>query len=136
MYIANPLNKEGMKLSDLTSPHPPISERIKILRAMAGGVSFTEYDNAYRKIRGGGGVISKTTAGAVGAVAIRQASPSVPGEMALAEKAARSREVSDMMLKLNQYKIVDCPCGAKWKVPPGYDQDSIYCTRCGRTLKV
>ena len=137
MYIANPLNKEGVKLSDLTSTHPPISERVRILRAMAGGASFVDYDNAYKKIHSGGsGVISKATVGAVGAVAMRQASPSVPGEMALAEKAARSREVSDMMLKLNQYKIVDCPCGAKWKVPPGYDQDSIYCTRCGRTLKV
>jgi heat shock protein HtpX len=135
MYIANPLNKEGMKLSDLTSTHPPISERVRILRAMAGGASFVDYDNAYRKIHGGG-VISKAVAGSVGAINIRPASPSVPGEMALAEKAARSREVSDMMLKLNQYKIVDCPCGAKWKIPPGYDEDTIQCTRCGRTLKV
>jgi len=135
MYIANPLNKEGMKLSDLTSTHPPISERVRILRAMAGGASFVDYDNAYRKVHGGG-VISKAVAGSVGAINIRQASPSVPGEMALAEKAARSREVSDMMLKLNQYKIVDCPCGARWKIPPGYDEDTIHCTRCGRTLKV
>jgi heat shock protein HtpX len=136
MYIANPLNKEGMKLSDLTSTHPPISERIRILRAMAGGASFTDYDNAYHKVHGRGSVISKTTAGAIGAVEIRQASPSAPGEMALSEKAARSREVSDMMLKMNQYRIVDCPCGAKWKVPPGYKEDSIYCTRCGRTLRL
>lgn len=135
MYIANPLNKEGMKLSDLTSTHPPISERVRILRAMAGGASFVDYDNAYKKVHGGD-VISKAVAGSVGAINIRQASPSVPGEMALAEKAARSREVSDMMLKLNQYKIVDCPCGAKWKVPPDYDTDTIQCTRCGRTLKV
>jgi heat shock protein HtpX len=135
MYIANPLNKEGMKLSDLTSTHPPISERVRILRSMAGGASFIDYDNAYRKIHGGG-VISKAVAGSVGEINIRQASPSVPGEMALAEKAARSREVSDMMLKLNQYKIVDCPCGARWKIPPGYDADTVQCTRCGRTLKV
>jgi len=39
MYIANPLkkNKKAAKLSNLTSTHPPISERIKILRTMAGG---------------------------------------------------------------------------------------------------
>ena len=106
MYIINPLNKEGMKLSDLTSTHPPISERIRILRAMAGGASFVDYDNAYRKIHAGQGVISKAAAGAVGAVGIRQASLSVPGEMAVAEKAARSREVSDMMLRAES--ISDC----------------------------
>jgi len=136
MYIANPLNKEGVKLSDLTSTHPPISERVRILRAMAGGASFVDYDDAYRKIRGGGGVISKATASSIGAVGIRQASPSVPGEMALTEKAARSREVSDMMLRLNQYRIVDCPCGARWKIPPGFKEDTITCTRCGRTIRL
>jgi heat shock protein HtpX len=136
MYIANPLNKEGVKLSDLTSTHPPISERIRILRAMAGGASFVDYDNAYRKIHSGQGVISKTTTAAVGAVGIREASLSVPGEMAVAQKAARSREVSDMMLRLNQYRIIDCECGARWKIPPGFKENSIYCTRCGRTLRL
>ncbi len=135
MYIANPLNKEGVKLSDLTSTHPPISERVRILRTMAGGASFVDYDNAYRKINGHD-VISKATAGAVGVVAIRQASPSVPGEMALAEKAARQREVSDMVLRMNQYRFVDCECGARWKIPPGFKDDSIVCTRCGRTIRL
>src|SRR4030042_672844 len=32
MYIANPLKKDGLALSNLTSTHPPIEERIKILR--------------------------------------------------------------------------------------------------------
>jgi heat shock protein HtpX len=135
MYIANPLNKEGRKLSDLTSTHPPISERVRILRAMAGGASFVDYDSAYRKVHGRG-VISKATASIVGAVGIRQASLSVPGEMAITQKAARNREVSDMMLRLNQYRFVDCPCGVRWKVPPGYNEDSIFCTRCGRTIKL
>jgi heat shock protein HtpX len=33
MYIVNPLQQAGMRLSDLTSTHPPISERVKILRS-------------------------------------------------------------------------------------------------------
>jgi heat shock protein HtpX len=135
MYIVNPLNREGMKLSDLTSTHPPISERIRILRAMAGGASYIDYDKAYRKITGHG-AISKAAAGTVGAVNIRQASLSAPGEMAVAEKAARHREVSDMMLRMNQYRIVDCECGAKWKIPPGFEDDKITCTRCGRTIRL
>jgi len=47
MYIVNPFRKKGLKASDLTSTHPPISERIRILRAMAGA-SFNNYDQAYR----------------------------------------------------------------------------------------
>lgn len=136
MYTVNPFRQEGMKASDLTSTHPPISERIRILRAMAGGASFVDYENAYRKMHPGKGIFSKATVGAVGAAGIRQASPSVPGEMALAEKAARNREVSDLMLRLNQYRTVDCECGARWKIPPGFKDDSVLCTRCGRRIRL
>jgi len=136
MYIINPLHKEGLQASDLTSTHPPISERVRILRAMAGGASFADYEKAYEKVHQGKGILSKAALGVVGAVGIRQASPSVPGEMALAEKAARSREVSDLMLRLNQYRTVDCECGARWKIPPVFKDDNILCTRCGRRIKL
>jgi heat shock protein HtpX len=44
MYIANPFKKKNqMKLADLTSTHPPISERIKILRNMTHGASIKDY---------------------------------------------------------------------------------------------
>src|SRR4030066_106294 len=53
MYIANPLKKKGMKLSDLTSTHPPISERIKILRGMmyGHGVNYNDYQKAFSTIK-------------------------------------------------------------------------------------
>jgi heat shock protein HtpX len=141
MYIINPLHKEGMKASDLTSTHPPISERVRILRAMAGGAAFANYNEAYSKVHKGRGILSQAAlAGAgAGAVGIRQATLSEPGAMApaaVSEKAARTREVSDMMQRLNNYKIVDCECGARWKIPPGFKGDSIRCTRCGRKLNV
>ena len=41
MYIINPFRKKGMQASDLTSTHPPLSNRIRILRAMAGA-SFND----------------------------------------------------------------------------------------------
>jgi heat shock protein HtpX len=57
MYIVNPFRKKGLKASDLSSTHPPISERIRILRAMSGA-SFGDYDQAYRQVhRGGKGII-------------------------------------------------------------------------------
>ncbi|MGD1119154.1 MAG: M48 family metallopeptidase [Dehalococcoidales bacterium] len=135
MYIINPLHKEGIKASDLTSTHPPISERIRILRAMAGGASYADYEKAYETVKSGKSILPK--AALVGdSVAIRQATLSEPGVAAITEKTARTREVSDMMQRMNNYKVVDCECGARWKIPPGFTDPTIRCTRCGRTLKV
>src|SRR3989338_6394809 len=47
LYIVNPLKKKGMKLSDLTATHPPISERVKILRSLTHGGNFTAYQEAF-----------------------------------------------------------------------------------------
>jgi Zn-dependent protease with chaperone function len=34
MYIENPLKEHRSKLNDLFSTHPPVEERIRLLRAM------------------------------------------------------------------------------------------------------
>jgi len=54
MYIVNPFRKKGLKFADLSSTHPPISERVRILRTMAGA-SFSNYDQAYRQVHQRGG---------------------------------------------------------------------------------
>jgi len=138
MYIINPLHKEGIKASDLTSTHPPISERVRILRTMAGGASFSDYEKAYRQVHSAGrGILSTAAVSGAGAVSVRPASPAEPGGVeSVSEKVTRTREVSDVMLRLNKYRTVDCTCGAKWKIPPGFPDDSILCTRCGRRLKI
>ncbi|MDD4873588.1 MAG: M48 family metallopeptidase [Dehalococcoidales bacterium] len=62
MYIINPFRKKGLSAGELTSTHPPIMERIRILRSMGGGASFVDYDKAYRHVhKGGGGVIPAAT---------------------------------------------------------------------------
>jgi heat shock protein HtpX len=138
MYIINPLHKEGIKASDLTSTHPPISERVRILRAMAGGASLSDYEKAYRQVHSAGkGILSAAAVTGAGAVNIRPASPAEQLNVeSTSEKTARTREVSNLMLRLNKYRTVDCECGARWKVPPGFKDDHILCTRCGRRLKV
>jgi len=136
MYIINPLHKEGRAATDLTSTHPPISERVRILRAMAGGVAYADYEHAYEEIRKGKSLLSKAAVASVGAMGIREASADSGTVDPIAEKAARSREASDLVLKMNQYRTVDCDCGARWKIPPGFKGDNIQCTRCGRNLKV
>ena len=52
MYIVNPLKVTARGLSDLTSTHPPISERIRILRSMGNEGSLAQYDNAFRRVTG------------------------------------------------------------------------------------
>jgi heat shock protein HtpX len=134
MYIVNPFKSRGLKMNELTSTHPPIQERIRILRAMAGNVSPTAYDQAFRSVKGTkSGIISSQPAALVGAVGIR--APSVetePVEPAM-EQVTRAREVSDMMYKLNDYKVIDCECGTRLKVPPALRGKTIRCPHCGRS---
>ncbi len=137
MYIINPLHKEGRAATDLSSTHPPISERVRILRAMAGGASWSNYEAAYESVKKGTRLFSKAQTAAVGLVGIRAATDASAVEKdPVTDKASRSREASDLMLKMNQYRTVDCECGTRWKIPPGFKGDNIKCTRCGRTLKV
>jgi len=134
MYIINPFRQKGRAAADLTSTHPPISERIRILRAMAGGASFNDYDKAYRQVHSGRrGILTPGTVAAVGAVGLREASSPEPiGETFKSAKAERTREVSDVMLRLNDYGMIDCDCGVKLKVPPSLRGRSVQCPRCGR----
>jgi heat shock protein HtpX len=132
MYIINPFRKKGMKASDLSSTHPPISERIRILRAMAGGASFSDYDQAYRQVHRGGsrGVMSASTRAAVGAVPLAAAKPEAKVEEP--SETQRARETSDVMWRLNSYKTITCDCGTKLRVPPKFKGVNIKCPHCGR----
>ncbi|MBM3133141.1 MAG: M48 family metallopeptidase [Chloroflexi bacterium] len=134
MYISNPFRKEGMGLSDLTSTHPPASERIRILRAM-GGASYADYNTAYAKAhKGGGQALPASALAGVGAVGLRSAS----AEAAMPEpsKLERHREVSDLMWKQSNYRTIDCGCGTKLRIPPGVKEFTIQCPRCGRKHSV
>ena len=134
MYIVNPFSHGAQSLNNLTSTHPPLTERVRILRGMAGGASLADYDQAYRQVRSAHkGMMSTAAVAAAGAVGLRAASaPELAGEAAKAEKVERAREVSDVMLRLNNYQTIPCDCGAKLKIPPGYRYSEVQCPRCGR----
>lgn len=139
MYIANPFRKQGMSASDLTSTHPPVRERIRILRSMAGGASFADYDKAFRQVhKGKGGVIPGAAlagAGAAGLVATRQAA--VEDKAAeKREKLDRSREISSVLENLNKYTALACQCGTAFRIPPDYKGKVIRCPRCGRDNQI
>lgn len=133
MYITNPFKTGRRAMTDLTSTHPPLADRIRILRAMAG-VSYADYDKAYREVRGKG-IVPAAAVVSAGAVGLRGPSTEPAGEES-AEKVARTREVTGVMQKLNNYRMVNCDCGAILKVPPEYKSNTVQCPRCGRIHKL
>ena len=126
MYISLPFQKKK-KASGLQSTHPPIQERIKILRAMQGA-GFMAYEQAYEDVRGkkqpiipGSGLKDGDDPG------IRQA---FDGQVKRNKKTMK-RNTGDLMMAVNNYTFIDCSCGLRIKVPPDYNRPSVSCTRCG-----
>ena len=133
MYIVNPFKKKkGMKLSDLSSTHPPISERIKILRNMTGGASFKVYSDSYSNV-----THSKTVVPAAALtkedVALRQASEEAKKKQRLEKQM---HQVGDIMRRVNGFIFLTCLCGLKLKVPPNYKAKIVKCPRCKKTLNL
>jgi heat shock protein HtpX len=136
MFIVNPFRSKGQSLSALTSTHPPIAERVRILRAMAGGASLVDYDKAYRQVSGKG-ILSRSTTASVGAVGLRAASaPGPAAEEWKSDRVERTREVTDVMLRLNNYRTIDCDCGTRLKIPPQFRSPEVQCPRCGRVHRL
>jgi heat shock protein HtpX len=139
MYTINPFRQKGKAAANLTSTHPPIQERIRILRAMAGA-SLADYDKAYREAKGGKASVAPASALAMdkmaGATALRAPSPEAKAAEKPPQKIERARETSDMMWRLSKYRTVYCPCGTKLRVSPEFKGDNVQCPHCGRTLTV
>jgi heat shock protein HtpX len=131
MYIVNPFPKKSVSLSELTSTHPPIAERIRILRAMAGA-SPADYERAYEAAKGGAHIVPASALAGATAVGLRPASAEVKPFDEVAEKVERTRETSDLMWRMSQYRTIDCECGTRLRLPPGYRAPTIRCPHCGR----
>jgi heat shock protein HtpX len=134
MYIVNPLKPQGQKLSDLTSTHPPISERIRILRGISGGANYVDYETAFDKVKRGkehlipsSGLNDQTKIG-LKEVAVTSA--------VLGLDKQTKRDAGDIMMKVNNYSFIDCECGLKIKIPPDFNKKEFSCPRCGKTHKI
>ncbi len=137
MFIVNPFRKKGMAAADLTSTHPPISERVRILRSMGGGASFADYNHAYQGAhKGGGSIIGAASLAGAGTVGLREADPKVPAEEKEPTKLERTREVSDLMWRKNNYRTIDCECGTRLRVPPKFKKGDVRCPHCGKVHSV
>jgi heat shock protein HtpX len=130
MYIINPLKKKGMQISNLSSTHPPINERIKILRSMQQGADYVSYQNAFNNVKGKqSSLLPQSGLTATVPIALRNAELS---ETPIETNKQVKREVGDLMMKLNDFQFVNCTCGVKLKIPPDYKNNSVTCPKCGR----
>lgn len=124
MYISLPFSKKK-KAAGLHSTHPPIEERIKILRAMQGA-GFQSYETAYEEVKGKKSrIIPGSGLDEADAPGIRKAFDDTD------VKRSAKRDAGDIMMAVNQYSFIDCDCGLRIKVPPEYSKKSISCTKCG-----
>ena len=156
MYIVNPMAAAAKKrdAASMTSTHPPIQERVRILRAMSGA-SFQDYEESFGEITGRGGVLPKSAledphAGAglrvQGETWRREQAGAVAGAAAMPESAAavaaaapeapesarqRARAVDDWFYDKDGWRRVECGCGAVLKIPPALASSRIKCPRCG-----
>ncbi len=133
MYITNPFKKKGhRKLSDLTSTHPPISERIRILRNMTHGASFKDYSDAFSKITHKRTIVP-ASALTKEEVALREATTKADKEQRI---QTQMRQIGDIMRRVNQFIFLTCFCGLKLKIPPNYKGSKVTCPRCNRVLDI
>jgi heat shock protein HtpX len=150
MYIVNPLAAAAKKrdAASLTATHPPIAERVRILRAMQGA-SFADYDRGFASVTGKDGVLPRSAlAGAHAGAGLRVRGPGWQGGEAGGEAAAapapepaatppaaesrrRAREVDDFFYGQDGWRRIACGCGATLKIPPALRAAAIKCPRCG-----
>ncbi len=128
MYIINPLKKKGMKVSDLSSTHPPIRERIRILRGMTHGVDFADYQTAYNKTKNNSEkIIPKSGLEQVENIPILR---QIKDVVALSQKE-KQRKLGNLVMGINGYNFYNCNCGITIKVPPTLEGGTVKCPRCG-----
>jgi heat shock protein HtpX len=135
MFIINPLMKQAAKLSALSSTHPPVEERVKILRFMTRGADLATYQKAYSKLRGKPvPLIPASGLRKSKHVDIREATP---GDEVPKSNKKTARDVMDLMRAVNEYAFLTCMCGLRMKLPPEMPSDStVACPRCGRGNKI
>ena len=132
MFIVNPLKRKGKPLNNLSSTHPPIRERIRILRSLSAGVNYSQYQKVFA------GVTGKTKP-LIPASAMSD-SVLIPVKTVRKEKvsgeridpATEGKGLTDLMRAVNGYVFLACSCGLKIKVPPDFKNKQVSCPGCGK----
>lgn len=131
MYIAPPLKTDEMSFAGLGSTHPPIQDRIKILRSMTHGASYKDYTTAFAAAHGRSSSFPKTMLTDNDKIELRPANPTAAGEPQTIWQ--RLHESGDLARAAKGFTFVTCTCGLKIKVPPQFKKTQFACPRCKKT---
>jgi heat shock protein HtpX len=123
-FIVNPLNTHS------NDTHPPIFERIHILRKMAGYADFASYQQAFHNLKGKEQTIIPPVAlSRKETIPIREAQPIE--ETLASNNQTTLHHVGDLIRAINNFAFISCSCGMKMKIPPEYNDPVLKCPRCG-----
>ena len=71
-----------------------------------------------------------------GAVELRASRPEIVLKEPEPSRVERTREVGDLLWQKSGYKIIECECGTRLKVPSNIGKATVKCPHCGRTHSV
>ncbi len=133
LYIINPLKKKkSKKVSDFTSTHPSIQERIRILRNMMHGANYRDYAKSYQSVK-------RASHSPMPSSALKDKS-----EVKIREKSGiedfikdekiqnQMHQIGDIIRQVDGFVFLTCACGLKFKIPPNYKKDKVVCPKCKR----
>ena len=125
MYIANPFR--GKKAMNLYSTHPPIEERVRILRNMSHGAGYIDYEKSYEAVTKRSAVMPASALKSE-EVAIRDASTETKSTRNAKQQA---RQIGDLMRTVSAFAFLTCSgCNLKMKIPPDFKGKKVKCPRC------
>ncbi|MBN2843605.1 MAG: M48 family metallopeptidase, partial [Sedimentisphaerales bacterium] len=131
LYINNP--NASRSLDSLTSTHPPIAKRIEILRKLAGtDGSYRSYDKVYNAVNGGSCVPGAALVDDMPAAPVGNVGRSAAVSNEPVSGVSPQRQTGDLIMALNDYKILTCTCGLKLKIPPRFRHKKAQCPKCGK----
>lgn len=129
MFIVRPLSGDKPMRFSWESTHPPIAERIKILRNISSGANYIDYQESYSQIMGRKqNIIPHSGLTDKSVLALRK---TAARKSSIPTRKDSRRVMGDLMMNLNNYLFINCACGLKIKIPPELDKPDITCPRCG-----
>ncbi|MBF2053313.1 MAG: hypothetical protein IGS03_07580 [Candidatus Sericytochromatia bacterium] len=127
-FIANPIAMDFKTgLADVTATHPPISERVRILRSLGSQLSLGRYQQVYQTMTGQRLGLTERD---LSRLPSRQAL--IPARPDPRTPRERHRDTTQILWLLNGYLKVNCHCGLRFQLPPDLKSALIQCPRCKR----
>jgi heat shock protein HtpX len=115
----NQVDSENISLS--TATHPPIAERIRILRKIGGNPSYQAYANSFSAVHSGKPL----------AAGIPEGTRPLVNAGTLA--AVIGASIAEQLVIKNGERHILCKCGSEIKLPPGFgtNRPLVKCSHCG-----